>query len=182
MEESKDNKQVKELKRTPLDMILDHLRPKSPISAFLISLLVTLLSWFSFEPVINFRFYGIAWLMVLFFMLCIILFSNKSIQKWSGFMIFICLLYCIFGSVMSEEMFRASSYRDQLGKVEYDSKFEFDIPEVELSRIRIIDHDVAVRLGQKILGTETSLGSQVRLGEFFIQNIKGKLYWVAPLL
>ena len=182
MEESKASKQENQLKRTQLDKVLNDFRPKSQVIAFITCLNITLLLWFSFEPVINFRFYGIAWLMVLFFMLCIILFSNKSIQKWSGFMIFICLLYCIFGGLMSTEMFRASSYRDQLGKVEYDSKFEFDIPEVELSRIRIIDHDVAVRLGQKILGTETSLGSQVRLGEFFIQNIKGKLYWVAPLL
>ena len=73
MEDSKASKQENQLKRTQLDKVLDDFRPKSQVSAFLICLLITLLLWFSFKPVINFRFYGIAWLMVLFFMLFIIL-------------------------------------------------------------------------------------------------------------
>jgi hypothetical protein len=53
---------------------------------------------------------------------------------------------------------------------------------VSLDQVRIIDQEVAHRLGDKVLGEQPSLGSQVEVGTFNIQSINGQLYWVAPLL
>ena len=140
---------------------------------------------FLFEPVVAFRFYGLP------LILCISLYvitmvaqalEHTGIVRLSVGISSLLGFYMIFGAFSSCAVFRADDYRALLGKVEEGSSFEKDIPESEIGRIRIIDHDVAVRVGQKILGTQTSLGSQVTLGEFFIQNVKGKLYWVAPLL
>ena len=37
-------------------------------------------------------------------------------------------------------------------------------------------------LGEKIIGSQPALGSQVELGKFSIQKVNNELYWVAPLL
>jgi hypothetical protein len=37
-------------------------------------------------------------------------------------------------------------------------------------------------LGDKVLGSQPALGSQVTLGEFNIQKVNNDLYWVAPLM
>jgi hypothetical protein len=46
----------------------------------------------------------------------------------------------------------------------------------------VVDEDLAYLLGEKILGSQPALGSQVELGHFCIQKVGTDLYWVAPLL
>ena len=49
-------------------------------------------------------------------------------------------------------------------------------------QIRVVDQELAYNLGDKVLGAQSGLGSQVTLGEFTIQKVNDQLYWVAPLL
>jgi hypothetical protein len=51
-----------------------------------------------------------------------------------------------------------------------------------MDEIRVVDEDLAYLLGEKVLGSQQALGSQVQLGDFCIQKVNNKLYWVAPLL
>jgi hypothetical protein len=87
-------------------------------------------------------------------------------------------------SIASWAFFRSGSYRGLIGTVaEKESKdFSNNIAPVSLDQVRIIDQEVAHRLGDKVLGEQPSLGSQVEVGTFNIQSINGQLYWVAPLL
>jgi hypothetical protein len=138
---------------------------------------------FFFEPILHFRFYALPIIIALISGLFVFLSSGKKfITKFFLSLLIFSIIYIVVGYLISMPLFRATTYQQLLGKVESNSKFENDIPETDISRIRIIDHEVAVRVGQKIIGTQTSLGSQALLGEFFIQNVKGKLYWVAPLI
>jgi len=53
---------------------------------------------------------------------------------------------------------------------------------ISMEKVRVVDQSLANILGDKVLGAQPALGSQVRLGEFNIQKVRNDLYWVAPLL
>jgi hypothetical protein len=55
---------------------------------------------------------------------------------------------------------------------------------IDAQNMRLIDQDMAYYLGNKVIGSsDQSLGSQFQVNpsDFSIQNVNGKLYWVAPL-
>ncbi|QZT38415.1 hypothetical protein K5X82_05845 [Halosquirtibacter xylanolyticus] len=81
----------------------------------------------------------------------------------------------------SSALFHAKAYRNLIGDVKIKSSFEDDFAPVSTVQIRVVDRDMAYRLGDKVLGTIPSLGSQVDIGEFTIQMVRGKLYWIAPV-
>ncbi len=97
------------------------------------------------------------------------------------------IIYIMVVSLASWEGFRAKKYQSLIGEVKLSDNFAKEVPPVDLDKIRIIDQEVAHRLGDKVLGEELpgqerTLGSQAYVGDFRIQNVGGKLYWVAPLL
>lgn len=97
------------------------------------------------------------------------------------------IAYIMVVSLMSWEGFRAKKYQSLIGEVKLSENFAEEVPPVDLEEIRIVDQEVAHRLGDKVLGEELPgeermLGSQAYVGDFRIQNVNGKLYWVAPLL
>jgi hypothetical protein len=93
----------------------------------------------------------------------------------------IALLYIVIMSLAGLPMFRADKYHKLLGEVKEGKSFAQDLAPVAPDKIRIVDKDVAHRLGDKVLGEEPALGSQVYIGEFQIQKVRDQLYWVAPL-
>lgn len=82
---------------------------------------------------------------------------------------------------VTSPIFRASAYKDLLGKVE-ESVFTEDVSPVSVDEIRIVDKDMAIKLGEKKLGEIPAIGSISKVGEYSIQSVKGELYWVAPLV
>lgn len=78
-------------------------------------------------------------------------------------------------------IFRSGSYRDLLGNVE-ESVFTEDVSPVNVDEIRIVDKDMAKKLGDKKLGEIPAIGSISKVGDYAIQSVKGELYWVAPLV
>lgn len=71
--------------------------------------------------------------------------------------------------------------RDMIGTIN-EKEFSTEISPIDLSQLPIVDQELAQNLGDKKLGEQVALGSQVELGNFTMQNINGNLYWVAPLL
>ncbi|MFT4984019.1 MAG: hypothetical protein ACI9Q9_001071 [Flavobacterium sp.] len=93
------------------------------------------------------------------------------------------LLYLIvFPLLTSLPMFRSESYQKMIGKVENGEKISNHIAPISIEEIRVVDEDLAHLLGEKVLGSQPALGSQVELGAFCIQKVNKELYWVAPLL
>ena len=83
--------------------------------------------------------------------------------------------------VTSSPIFHAKAYRNLIGTVE-ESNFDKDVSPVSVNDIRIVDEEMAMKLGDKKLGEIPAIGSVSKLGEFHIQNVDGELYWVAPLV
>ncbi|MCH2043183.1 MAG: hypothetical protein MK212_03525 [Saprospiraceae bacterium] len=92
------------------------------------------------------------------------------------------ILYVLIIGLGTWDLFRAKSYYNLIGEVKQGNSFSEEIKQVDISDIRIVDQEVAHRLGDKVLGERPALGSQVHVGTFRIQSIKGQLYWVAPLI
>jgi hypothetical protein len=91
------------------------------------------------------------------------------------------ILYIAIMLIAGMPMFRAEKFHKLLGEVKDGKNFSTDVSPVSPDKIRIVDKDVANRLGDKVLGEEPALGSQVYIGEFQIQKVRDQLYWVAPL-
>lgn len=93
------------------------------------------------------------------------------------------LVYCTaLPFVTSLKMFRSDSYQKLIGEVKNGQKITNHIAPISIDKIRVVDEELAHLLGEKILGSQPALGSQVELGDFCIQKVNNNLYWVAPLL
>lgn len=147
-------------------------------------------------PVINYGFTGFAFILLLLLVIGI-LFSvgltisqqtkqvkivskpNKILFVLAG----VLLVYCIaLPFVTSLKMFRSDSYQKLIGEVKNGQKITNHIAPISIDKIRVVDEELAHLLGEKILGSQPALGSQVELGDFCIQKVNNNLYWVAPLL
>lgn len=82
--------------------------------------------------------------------------------------------------VTSLPLFYSKSYRNLLGDVK-ESSFTADIEPINLAQIRIVDEETARKLAEKKIGEVPALGSQVQMGALALQNVKGGLYYIAPL-
>jgi len=85
-------------------------------------------------------------------------------------------------ALTSWALFRSEEYRDLIGKVEIGENLSTHMAPISIEKIRVVDQSLANLLGDKVLGAQPALGSQVRLGTFNIQKVRNELYWVAPLL
>lgn len=81
---------------------------------------------------------------------------------------------------MSAVFWHATALKNVMGEVK-ESVFTTDISPIDLEQIRIVDQQVAWKLGEKRLGEERALGSQVKLEKLNIQKVNGHLYWVGAL-
>lgn len=80
----------------------------------------------------------------------------------------------------SVPLFYHQSYRNLLGEVK-ESSFSSDVEPINLSQIRIVDEETAIKLAEKQIGEVPALGSEVQLGEMELQKVNNKLYYVGPL-
>jgi len=147
-------------------------------------------------PVINYGFTGFAIILLLLVILgivfslgLIVLQKTKQVKivnrpnKFLYVLIGVLLVYCIvLPFVTSLKVFRSDSFQKLIGKVNNGQKITNHIAPISIDKIRVVDEELAHLLGEKILGSQPALGSQVELGDFCIQKVNDNLYWVAPLL
>ncbi|WP_395075139.1 hypothetical protein [Flavobacterium sp.] len=166
------------------------------IIPFLIIILLGFLLFYFNLPVINYGFTKLG--IILIFLLILIIFITirlevnpktkqlKILSKPNKFLLYLVVLLLIyvigFPIFTSLPMFRSADYQKLIGKVENGDKIATHIAPISMDEIRVVDEDLAYLLGEKVLGTQPALGSQVQLGDFCIQKVNNKLYWVAPLL
>ena len=108
---------------------------------------------------------------------------KSSGLKIPGAIILVLGLYiAVLPMVTSLAVFRSKDYRDLIGEVEVGQNLADHMAPISIEKIRVVDQALANLLGDKVLGAQPALGSQVRLGTFNIQKVGDELYWVAPLL
>lgn len=159
-------------------------------------LFVTFLLFYIGMPTINYGFTGLPFALLVLTFLWVILSTGlkmsadkKQVQvaakpkRFLFIIIAVLLGYMIVTPLLTSlPLFRASAYQTLIGKVENGKKISNHIAPISIDKIRVVDEDLAHLLGEKILGSQPALGSQVELGQFSIQKVNNDLYWVAPLL
>ncbi len=107
---------------------------------------------------------------------------TSKVAKYNFSIAIILIAYSIAVPFLaSTPVFHAKTYKNLLGTVK-ESEFSKDVSPVSVNDIRLVDEDMAMKLGDKKLGEDPALGSVSKLGKFHIQSVKGELYWVAPLV
>ncbi len=160
---------------------------------FIYTILSIAFAWlfvYLFQPVLNFGYAGLPVLVLMILAgLTGIEYSLKTsnkINKASKLLPALTALAVIFlifvPLITSAPVFHAKQYRNIIGEVKLGKDFSNHVAPISTEEIRIVDKSIAYRVGDKVLGTKPSLGSQTTLGTFNIQKVNGKLYWVAPLL
>ncbi len=163
--------------------------------ALLVLLFVGIILVYLNLPVLNYGFTGWALLLLLLVVFGIFLSTKLQISsdqkqiklasKPSKILLFVAfglLFYIFILPIGSSKMIRTQAHQQLIGKVENGDKISKHIAPISMDEIRVVDEDLAYLLGEKILGSQPALGSQVHLGEFYIQQVNKKLYWIAPLL
>lgn len=164
------------------------------IKGFILIVLGCLLVYFNL-PVLNYGFVELPFLLLILVFVWMILSTKLQISRdgkqvkminlpssiWL-YIIGILLIYIFIFPIFSSRLIQTEKHQELIGKVNNGDKISKHIAPISLNEIRVVDEDLAYLLGEKILGSQPALGSQVHLGEFYIQKINNKLYWVAPLL
>jgi hypothetical protein len=147
-------------------------------------------------PVLNYGFTGIGVIFALLLVLYILLSmgvttdaSGKNFRVSSKPNVFVLLLFVlvlvyitVLPLLTSAPIFHTSKYQKLIGKVDNGQKISTQIAPISMDKIRVVDKKLAYLLGEKVIGSQPALGSQIVLGEFTIQQVNNELYWVAPLL
>ena len=108
--------------------------------------------------------------------------GQKTAPAWIKYLFIASLVYVVvLPFVTSSTLFHARKYQQLIGKVNIGKKISDHIIPISLDEVRIVDKDLANLVGEKVLGSQPALGSQVELGEFCIQKVNNQLVWVAPL-
>lgn len=166
------------------------------IKSLFVVLLVSVVLFYLNLPVLNYGFTKLPVLLLVLIVLLLVLSTginvlpngkkiviNSRPSKIYFYAIGLILFYLIALPLLtSTAMFRTESYKNMIGKVNNGTKIAKHIEPISINEIRVVDEDLAYLLGEKILGSQPALGSQVELGEFYIQKVGNDLYWVAPLL
>ena len=162
---------------------------KKSIQSYGIAAIIVAIYCFLKLPVLRLDFLSFISVLIIFFILAgiidMMLDRGEHTSKLAKYNFAIAVVLIIFNVcapfVTSSPILHAKAYRNLIGEVK-TSKFEKDVSPVSLGEIRLVDEDMALKLGDKKLGEDPALGSVAKLGTFNIQSVKGKLYWVAPLV
>jgi len=158
-----------------IKLSLPGLKLKTVIS---LSVIIALFMLYFKMPVLSLRFVG--WAGSLFIVL-IPLALNPRTFKAVKFIFVLLFLFIVLGGILSSPLFNAKRYRKMIGEVKVTEFTELISP-INLEQVPIVDRSFAAALAEKKLGEDFALGSRVSLGWPTRQMVKGKLYWVIPLM
>ena len=168
------------------------------VSNLVVLLIVAFVLIYMFMPVLSYGFWGLPVFLMILIVVWAFLDKKLSLQaavvqenvqlknnlgKASKYLIIILLAYSTALPIVTTwAFFRSEDYRNLIGKVEVGENLSNHMLPISIEKIRVVDQSLAQLLGDKVLGSQSALGSQVVLGTFTIQKVNNELYWVAPLL
>ncbi len=147
----------------------------------LLTLLLTIFLFifiFFSTPLLNPRFSaGLINLMIIFILYVAI--WIKDIRKIGTIILIFAVIQ--FGiSIYSSPIFHADAYYNLIGDVT-EKDYVKDTPQIDETRVPVVDEELAQKLGDKVLGNDLGLGSQYDIGEYYFVSTADDIAWVAPL-
>lgn len=143
-----------------------------------IGLVVILIGAVIYMPVLNPIYKESIWLFLIF--LTVIYYMIAGSKTKVQYVIGVYLLTFILLFVSSTPILWSGKYYELLGDVTEES-YATNPPQIDDSKIPVVDQDLAETLGDKMLGDQLGLGSQYTVGEYYFITTADDLAWVAPL-
>ncbi len=95
--------------------------------------------------------------------------------------LFALVVFVIFAiNIYSSPIINSEKYYNLLGEVQ-EKDYATEVPEIDDTKIPVVDQELAEKLGDKVLGDDIGLGSQFTVGEYYFVSTADDLAWVAPL-
>jgi len=150
------------------------------IVSLIVGIVLFMLLFYLAMPVLSFSFAGI-WFVLIFttFVIAVVFYLFKV--KWLYIVPILLLIVFVVFSISSSAIFKAQEKRSLIGEIK-TKEFSNEISPVDLTKIPVVDESLAKNLGDKKLGEQVALGSQVTLPDFTLINVNDELFWVAPLV
>lgn len=160
------------------------------ITALIYAIITGLFFWAVKPPVVA-PYLTIFWFLAVWWLISLFIAGAREEE----FPVIGTIIYAIFliifaggGLVGSSPMFNAAEHRDLIGEVKLADWTE-DMTPVDQVHMREVSKEQAQYLADKVLGESQKmeegipviLGSRYRVGEMNVCNIRGEIFWVAPL-
>lgn len=117
---------------------------------------------------------------IILFLLFMKKLNNKKVQNLFKTFFSVAIILYIVLNVISSPIINSNKYYNLVGDIKsYDYSNAKD--EIQTDKIPVVDHILAERLGDKVLGADLGLGSQYEIGEYYLISTPKDLAWVAPL-
>ena len=155
---------------------------KSLIS-YIIALITIIILWYIILPVLRFNYFGIPLLITVFGLIVVLIDSalTRRVNLIGSIILTIGILFMtVIPFITSSAIFNADEYRNIIGEIK-EGDFTEDLSPIDITNLRLVDEEMALRLGDKKIGQDPALGSQATLSRFNIQKVNGKLFWISPL-
>lgn len=162
---------------------------KLGLGVFIWGVLVAFFNWLC-VPTLSFNFFSgsifiaLSVLSLAFTIFGILKFEDR-LEEINGFavvgsVIGISLLLALIIPIAGSSLFHSTQKQSMLGEV-LESEFSEEIIPLQDEGIPVVDIELAQKQADKTLGSISGLGSQVKIGEFTLQQVSGELIYVAPL-
>lgn len=156
----------------------------------IVALIIVQIISFLMLPVISFKFLGIAYLVVVFGLIVLIVgYSTQDLKninhlpgKVGGAIVLVALAYIVIGLVISSAVFNSETKQKMLDVEEV--VFDETVPNVDMENLIILDESDAIRFSEKLITEkDSSLGSMYTISKEYgtLSVIEGKPYWLFPL-
>lgn len=89
------------------------------------------------------------------------------------------IIYLII-MLLSSPVINSQKYQNLIGDVK-TVNYKDTKPSNGEDKIPIVDYALANKLGDKVLGTDVGLGSQYKIGDYYMVSTNNDIAWVAPL-
>jgi hypothetical protein len=143
----------------------------------LIILVFTFLLFYINLPVIQYGFTSLPIILLVVTILALVLFSSAALDRNKNmvltkkphkiFFVFLGLLLgylIVLPIITSSALVRTKEFQTKIGEVKNGKKISKHIAPISIDEIRVVDENLAYLLGEKIIGSQPALGSQVELG------------------
>ncbi len=148
------------------------------LALFIVALVLIIIGLLVYMPILNPVYSQSIWI---FLVIITVLYFILLGEKAKGYII-IGLFAVVFIAtfVLTTPILWSGKYYDMIGDVE-TYNYQTDAPDIDDTKIPVVDQSLAENLGDKKLGEDVGLGSQYTVGEYYFINTDEDLAWVAPL-
>lgn len=150
------------------------------IISFILMLAFVFVLYYLTLPVMSLNFFGTL-IFILFISIPLAVVLYLSNIKYGMILPILIVIFILFKLISSSALVNHKEYRMLIGEIER-KEFSTEIEPIDISKLPIVDKKLAENIGDKKLGEQVALGSQVSLSNFTLININNELYWVSPLV